>query len=171
MRKSLSKYENPIELHKKSRERLLTAICEVKSNGFTAPGLIPSQKNSSMILHESNYERAFAYFLEFSCGVSKSIEQPVRIQFTNPSGKPASYVPDFLAYYSDKPNFKKLKPTRFKVKTKEYLKKNWRELKPKFLAAMRYFDTQGWRFQIITEIKLKLLMCKVSCTINENGLA
>lgn len=154
MRSAISNYENSFRRHMISRERLLKAIRNVKSNGFTAPGKIPSTKNSSMIQYESGLEKDFAYFLEFSSGIKRFVEQPVKIEFTAPNGKPASYTPDFLAYYSDQPEFKNLKPTLFEVKTRKHLKKNWSELKPKFLAALRYCDTQGWNFKIITEQEL-----------------
>jgi hypothetical protein len=154
MRKRLVKYENAPALHMKLREQFLTSIRDVKSNGFTAPGVIPSRKNKAMVQYESIPERDMAYFLEFSAGVKRFVEQPVKIDYIGPSGKPAHYTPDFLAYFSDNLGPDKIKPTLFEVKTREILKKNWNELKPKFMAAIRYCDTKGWRFKIITEVEL-----------------
>lgn len=154
MRNRLVKYENASLVHMKLREQFLKSIRDVKSNGFTAPGVIPSKKNQAMVQYESIPERDMAYFLEFSSGVRRFVEQPVEIEYINQNGKNASYTPDFLAYYSDQVDFKQIKPTLFEVKTREYLKKNWSEHKPKFMAAMRYCDEQDWIFKIITEVEL-----------------
>lgn len=154
MRKRLVKYENASGLAMNLREQFLKSIRNVKSNGFTAPGVIPSRKNRAMVQYESIPERDMAYFLEFSSAVKRFVEQPVKINYTKSNGKEGSYTPDFLAYYSDKPEFKHLKPTLFEVKTRAYLKKGWKEHRPKYMAALRFCETKGWKFKIITEVEL-----------------
>jgi hypothetical protein len=154
MRKWILKNENPLELHMKSREQVLKAVRKVKGNGFSAPGMIPSKKNKAMVQFESEQEKDFCYFLEFSLGVSRYVEQPVKIEFISPNGKKSSYTPDFLVYYSDDPIYGNKKPTLFEVKARKDIKRGWAKLKPKFLAAMRYCDVMGWKFKIITEVEL-----------------
>lgn len=154
MRKQLVKYENASELAIKMREEFLKSSRTVKSNGFTAPGVIPSRKNKAMVQYESNPERDMAYFLEFSPAVERYVSQPPAITYISEKGKEAIYTADFLAFYHDKPELKNQKPTLFEVKTRQYLKKNWKELKPKFMAALRECDRRGWKFKIITEVEL-----------------
>ena len=137
------------------REDFLKSVRRVKSNGFTAPGVIPSRKNEAMVPYESTPERDMAYFLEFSIAIKRFTAQPVTIPYTNLDGKPANYTPDFLAFYNtDIDAFKNERPTLFEVKTREYIKKDWPNLKNKFVEAMRFCDTKGWRFKIITEVEL-----------------
>lgn len=155
MRKRLVNYENAPELAIKMREEFLKSSRKVKSNGFTAPGVIPSRKNKAMIQYESNPERDMGYFLEFSPAVDRYAPQPPAISYINEAGDEATYTADFMVYYhNDRPEYKDLKPTLFEVKTREYLRRNWKTLKPKFLAAMRECDKRGWKFKIITEVEL-----------------
>lgn len=154
MRIRLVKYENASELAIKMREEFLKSSRTVKSNGFTAPGVIPSRKNQAMIQHESNPERDMAYFLEFCPAVERYVPQPPAIMYVSEKGKEASYTADFLAFYYNKPEDKDQKPTLFEVKTRHYLKTNWKVLKPKFMAAIRECDVRGWRFKIITEVEM-----------------
>jgi hypothetical protein len=41
------------------------------------------------------------------------------------------------------------------VKYRANLKRDWAELKPKFMAALRYADQQGWQFKIVTEREIR----------------
>lgn len=155
MRKSLVKYENASQLAINMREEYLKSVRRVKSNGFTAPGVIPSRKNGVMVQYESIPERDMAYFLEFSTAVKRFTPQPITIDYINLEGNPAEYTPDFLAFYHNEiEEYKNEKPTLFEVKTREYLKKDWKNLKNKYVQTMRFCDTKGWRFKIITEIEL-----------------
>jgi hypothetical protein len=152
MRKWILKYENPLELHMKSREQVLKAVRKVKSNGFTAIGKLPSAKNGAMVQYESSLEEDFASVLEFNIGVIKYVEQPVKIEFKNESGKQCSYTPDFVAFYrKDRQDYKSLPPQLFEVKRRQDIKRSWVDLKPKFIAALKFADKKGWKFKIITE--------------------
>lgn len=155
MRNWLLKSENVFEFHLQSREQVLKAISELESNGLAAPKMIPSKNSKTIKQYESNEERDFSYFLEFATGVAKYVEKPVKIDCVGANGKPASYTPDFLVYYADRPEFKNLKPTLFEVKKRKDIKKGWADLKPKFIAAMKFCDTKGWAFKIMTENELQ----------------
>lgn len=151
MRKWIVKYEKPHEIHMSLREEVLKAVRAVKSNGFTAVGKAASPKNKAMIQFESTLEEDFATILEFNLGVRRYVEQPVKIEFKR-DGKTRSYTPDFLAYYRDDlKGYKDLLPHLFEVKKRAEIKRNWSELKPKFIEAIKYCDSRKWRFKIITE--------------------
>jgi hypothetical protein len=154
MRKVTVVYENPLEIHMKSRERLIKAQRKVKSNGKTVIGKFPSKLNGFPVQFESGLEDDFIAMLEFDRGVKEYFEQPVKITYMD-GGKRRTYTPDFLVYFKENKNSPPKKPILYEVKSRKHIKKNWRTLKPKFLAAMRYCDTQGWRFKIITEKEIK----------------
>jgi len=155
MRKWIVKYKNAAQLAINMREEFLKSVRAVKSNGFTSPGVIPSRKNGSMAQYESIPERDMAYFLEFSSAVKRFTPQPLTLDYINLEGKPAKYTPDFLAFYrTEFEEYKNERPTLFEVKTREFLKKDWRSLKNKYVQTMKFCDTKGWRFKIITEVEL-----------------
>lgn len=154
MRKLTVVYENPLEVYMKSRERLIKAQRKVKSNGKTVIGKFPSKVNGFPVQFESGLEDDFIALLEYDREVKKYFEQPVKIRYMD-GAKKRTYTPDFLVHYKDDTNGNPKKPVLYEVKSRKHIKKNWRTLKLKFLAAMRYCDTQGWRFKIKTEKEIK----------------
>lgn len=154
MRKVTVVYENALELHMKSRERLIKAQRKVKSNGKTVIGKYPSKVNGFTVQFESGLENDFIAMLEYNSQVKEYFEQPVKIMFTE-GGKKRSYTPDFLVHYKQQKNSPSVKPVLYEVKFRKHIKKNWKKLKPKFLAAMRHCDEKGWRFKIITEKEIQ----------------
>jgi hypothetical protein len=46
-------------------------------------------------------------------------------------------------------------PWLCEVKYRADLKKNWPELHPKFLRAIRYAKERGWRFRLVTEKEIR----------------
>ena len=118
-------------------------------------GISFSAKNSAIVSFESTLERDFAYLQEFDLNVFCYEEQPVTIDFTD-NNQFRRYTPDFLvSYRKDLELPRHFKPALVEVKYREDRKKNWKELKPKFLAAMRYADSQGWKFKIMTEVEIR----------------
>jgi hypothetical protein len=71
------------------------------------------------------------------------------------TGKSSHYTPDFLVHFKDNlapPKY--WKPLLVEIKPRYRLYKDWESLRPKFLAARRYANNQGWEFTIITEREL-----------------
>lgn len=156
MRKWTIVYENRLEIYMKSRERVLKAMRTVKTNGVTVVGMFASEKNLASIQFESSLEADFIRMLEFDLNVDRFVEQPVRIKYKDSQGKARIYTPDFLAYFHDRDDGKPYHvPILYEVKYRSHIKKDWKTLKPKLLAAMRYCDEMGWKFQIKTEIEIK----------------
>jgi len=102
---------------------------------------------------ESSLERDFYVLLEFDPLVLRWDPQPVRLQVS--PGLP-SYVPDTLVSYAgdhDRPGSEYR--VLYEIKYRDELKKNWGQLKPRFIAAKRYARSQGWQFRIITEREIR----------------
>lgn len=157
MRKWTAVYENRLETYMKSRERILKAIRKVQNNDNSTIGTYPSLKNFTQVQFESSLEADFIRLLEFDLKVDRYVDQPIKIQYHDKSGKKRSYTPDFIVYFRDDPkkNGAYHCPLLVEVKSRSMIKKNWTELKPKFIAAMRYCDEVGWKFKIKTEKEIK----------------
>lgn len=106
---------------------------------------------------ESTLERDFLIRKEFSRIVLEIIPQPVQIPFTALNGRAYTYTPDFLVYYraEDYPWGEGMRPLLIEVKPREELQENWRDMKPKFKAALRYARLQGWDFRIQDESRIR----------------
>lgn len=125
------------------------------SRNETLRGKMNSKKNGRQHDYESSLEGDFLNILEFDVNVSRYCEQPVTIEYLH-EGVLRQYTPDVLAYYrQDLEPSKKLKPTLYEVKYRSDLKSNWSELRPKFAAALRFADKQGWNFKIMTEMEIR----------------
>lgn len=109
-----------------------------------------------MTAYESRLEHDFMKLVGFDPRVSHYVEQPVKIEFTDATGRPRSYSPDILVtYHPHKDPAQDIKPLLAEIKYRRDLFKNWPDLKPKFRAARRYAREQGWEFRIITEVEIR----------------
>lgn len=62
----------------------------------------------------------------------------------------------------------------YEVKYRSDLRKNWRELKPKFQAALHFCKSHGWHFKLITELEIHTdYLCNVRFLLpyQQNGLS
>ncbi|MBS1682150.1 MAG: TnsA endonuclease N-terminal domain-containing protein [Bacteroidetes bacterium] len=129
----------------------------VRQIGFkhrSVAGLQHNIKNGEKVQFESSLERDFITILNADYCVSEFVEQPMTIRFDDESGRSRSYTPDFLVRYKDDFSIKQL-PTLFEVKYRKDLFQSWKDLKPKFKAAMKYADSRKWKFKIITEKEIR----------------
>ena len=118
-------------------------------------GQLSSSKVGRPPQYESALERDLLMLLDFDDGVEFFCEQPVTIEYLH-EGCVRHYTPDVLAYYrADLAVSSTLRPTLYEVKYRADLRHNWAELKPKFMAALRYADQQGWRFKLVTEREIR----------------
>ncbi len=120
---------------------------------------MPSVKNHTVNQYESSLERDLIYILELDERVVSYVEQPVTIDYEH-EGQQRRYTPDFLVNYhpvaaQTGAAGKQPKPLLVEVKYRDTLREDWKLLKPKFMAAMRYADTQGWRFKLLTEREIR----------------
>lgn len=113
-------------------------------------GLVATDKSETMTAYEGDLERDFMKLLTFDVNVLRYEEQPVKIYFVDADGKERSYTPDILIFYHDGST-----PLLVEIKPRRFIKKNWKQLKPKFRAAIRYAKERGWRFKIISEVEIR----------------
>lgn len=120
-----------------------------KSHLFVT-GIVATDKSEGEAAYEGTLEPRFMKLLIFDRDrVLKFEVQPVTIVYTDDSGKKRRYTPDILVTYRDG-----TKPLLAEIKPRRYLKKNWKELKPKFRAALRHATEMGWRFKIFDETRI-----------------
>jgi len=118
-------------------------------------GQISSTKNERAPQYESALERDLLQILEFDKRVEHYCEQPVTIEYDY-EGAVRHYTPDLLVHYHpDLSLSEPIKPILCEVKYRTDLRQYWTELKPKFLAAHRYADQQGWQFKLMTEREIR----------------
>ena len=105
---------------------------------------------------ESTLERDLMYILKFDINVDKFIDQPVKIEYQDKNGRNRSYTPDILIHYRKDIIPAKHMPTILaEVKYRDDLRKNCKELRPKFKAAIRYAKEHGWQFKILTDREIR----------------
>lgn len=118
-------------------------VRRIKAGYSNLTAKVPSKKLSRFTDAESSLERDFLLLLEHDSNVISFEEQPLTIETAN-----FSYTPDLLVNYKDS-------TILYEVKYRNELYKNWKKLKPKFKAAIKYTKEQNWRFKIITEVELR----------------
>lgn len=119
-------------------------------------GRLASTKNHAAIGFESTLEKDFYLLLEFDRQVESFEEQPITLHYRSDEGQDHRYTPDVLIHYRPDPAGRSsLPPTLCEVKYRHDLSRHWPEYKPKFRAAWRYAQRQGWRFRIITEREIR----------------
>lgn len=105
---------------------------------------------------ESTLERDLMYILRFDINVDKCIAQPVNIEYQGKYGKQRSYTPDVLIYHRKDILPAKNMPTILaEVKYRDDLRKNFKELRPKFKAAIHYAKERGWKFKLLTDREIR----------------
>jgi hypothetical protein len=106
---------------------------------------------------ESSLERDWLLILDFLPEVMSLREQPFTIKY-DWSGKVRRYTPDVVAEYLSASG--KIDVVVYEVKRREYLKKKWQILKPRFKAAVKFCKARGWKFKIVTEKEIRSVMLK-----------
>lgn len=115
-----------------------------------------SFRGETAVPYESTLERDFIIRKEFSPSVLDIIPQPCQIPF-NKNGRKHVYTPDFLVYYRlgnrAYPEFPR--PVLVEVKPEAEWRKHWRDWLPKWKAAYRFAQEQGWAFHIHDESRIR----------------
>lgn len=130
-------------------------VRKIPTSKVALTGVVGGALSQRLHQYESSLERDLIISLEFDRNVESYEEQPIRIDYSV-DGQPRSYTPDFfIRYRDDIEPANKFKPTIIEVKYRSEIKEKWRELKPKFMAALRYADKHGYRFKIMTEVEIR----------------
>lgn len=109
-----------------------------------------SFRGRQSIPYESTLERDFLVRTEFSRLVAEIIPQPVRVPFSSRNGRSYNYTPDFLVSYVGG-----RRPQLVEVKPRDEIQVRWREMKPKFRAALCYARERGWDFRVQDESRIR----------------
>ena len=142
-------------------------IRKIPKNYRNITGIAPCNKAVGIAAYESSLERDFLTLLEFDSNVQHFEVQPIAIEWFDPTGKKHIYTPDVLVHYQNDVII-------YEVKYRSDLRKNWRELKPKFQAALHFCKLQGWHFKLITELEIHTdYLCNVRFLLpyQQNGLS
>lgn len=110
-------------------------------------GKKPSKKTGNSHQFESSLERDYITLLEFDDEVDDYVEQPITIHYLY-GGKERIYTPDFLIIYKPTANRRTLLS---EIKYKSDLLANGDDYNPKFNAAKKFADKNGYQFKVITE--------------------
>lgn len=106
--------------------------------------------------YESTLERDFLTLCAFDYRVSEVHSQPLKIDYVNSAGRRRKYTPDFLVYYhNDAHGIAQQKNTLCEIKPQAKLLNEKSQLAPKFEAATRYAESQGWEFKVFTEAEIR----------------
>ncbi|UUQ67746.1 TnsA endonuclease N-terminal domain-containing protein [Pseudomonas fuscovaginae UPB0736] len=97
-------------------------------------------------------ERDFLSRMDFRKDVLTVLSQPVQLDFVARSGRPYTYTPDYLVHFHAHTH---QRPMLVEVKPAENWRENWRDLLPKWKAALRYAKGRGWGFHIYDESRIR----------------
>ena len=142
-------------------------IRKIPKNYRNITGIAPYNKAVGIAAYESSLERDILTLLEFDTNVQHFEVQPIAIEWFDPVGKKHIYTPDVLVHYQNDVII-------YEVKYRSDLRKNWRELKPKFQAALHFCKSHGWHFKLITELEIHTdYLCNIRFLLpyQQNGLS
>jgi hypothetical protein len=134
---------------RRTSRRKLGQKRKIPPNTRSVTGRRQSQKNDRTVSVESGLEARFAAILEFDPRYHRYEEQ-YPIEYLDGAGKRQEAHPDFLAYFADDGQ----QPLLIDVKFRSEIFRDWKKLKPRFLAARRYALGRGWRYRILTEVEI-----------------
>ncbi|MCE2594114.1 TnsA endonuclease N-terminal domain-containing protein [Motilimonas cestriensis] len=133
------------------------SVRKIPKNYRNLTGLAASNKASKPFF-ESTLERDFLTLLDFDSNVITYDVQPVAVSWQSIENRERNYTPDVLVQYSSNGCIHSSKDTvLYEIKYRSDLKKNWLELKPKFLAAISYAKERNWCFKIMTEVEIRTI--------------
>jgi hypothetical protein len=129
---------------------------KIKPTRRSVSGVV-SFRGETAIPFESTLERDFLLRTEFFTDVLDVIPQPVQVPFIASHGQSYMYTPDFLVYYKlgSKDYRDYPKPVLVEVKPASDWRKHWRKWLPKWKAARRYAQAQGWIFHVVDESRIR----------------
>ncbi|HYD29665.1 MAG TPA: TnsA endonuclease N-terminal domain-containing protein [Azospirillaceae bacterium] len=123
----------------------------IPRNHRSLTGQIASRSQGRPIAFESALERDFALLQIFDPTVESVEEQPVRIEYRAPTGRPSQYTPDFLVSYRTGGSPHRL----VEVKYQAELDRKAERYAACFEAARAFAAERGWAFEVVTEVAIR----------------
>ncbi|MFA6179773.1 MAG: TnsA endonuclease N-terminal domain-containing protein [Candidatus Methylopumilus sp.] len=105
---------------------------------------------------ESSLEQLMMVLLEFDPYVERFDAQPLQIEYKE-DGKLRSYVPDLLIHFKKNSPYhpRRSRPLLCEIKYRSDYVQNFAEIRPKVRQGLRYAKLNQYRFDVITDIKIK----------------
>lgn len=103
----------------------------------------------ALVRYESSLERDMLVLLDADRTVIRVVEQPFTIPYLAPNGRRTSYVPDYFAERTQGRNL------LIEVKYREELQRRWRELRPRFRAAIAFATGDDMHFRIFDDVRIR----------------
>lgn len=97
-------------------------------------------------------ERDFLRRMDFRTDVLAVVSQPLSLDFVARNGRTFTYTPDYLVRFHSQAE---RRPMLVEVKLAEDWRVNWRDYLPKWKAAWRYAQQQGWNFHVFDESRIR----------------
>lgn len=129
-------------------------VRKIPKNYRNVTGVAAAGKSVGPAQFESTLERDFLALLEFSPEVESFEVQPITLKWIDDQGANRSYTPDVLVEFTQSSG---RPPQLCEVKYRADLKKDWPDLHPKFLRAIRYAKSCGRQFRLMTEVEIRTL--------------
>lgn len=129
----------------------------VPPSSVSLTGKVASTKNMRSQHAESLLEADFLRLLESDHRVERFASQAVCIPWVLPTGRRSHYTPDVIVKYTDAELTKNpwRRHTVFEVKPAGVIQAQWKELKPKWIAARRWCRSFGLAFRVVTEARIR----------------
>jgi len=128
-------------------------VRKIPKNYLFVTGGYSSRKNEQMDAFESLLEKDYLLLLDFDDTVEKFETQPVRVPVP---GVPNGYVPDVLIFYlPDADTGIIRRPSLVDVKHSDEVKRNEKKYAPKFAAATRFAESNGWEFAVVDQTQIR----------------
>lgn len=125
-------------------------VRKIKAGYLNTTGGFQSLKLGRFVNAESALEFDLLFQLDLDPEVTWFDEQPLSVGYIDAdTGRARSYTPDALARYKKNGGIEH--QILYEVKHLADLRKDWKELKPKFKAAIHEAKIRGWKFKIVTE--------------------
>ena len=121
----------------------------IRANYLSLTGVVSIQGEAHEF--ESSLERDFLLLLCFDFTVTQVITQYGLPDYFH-EGKSRRYTPDIFVQRRTAGG---LSTTIYEVKYRKDLWQNWTEWRPRYAAANAYCRSQGWRFDIITDVEVR----------------
>jgi hypothetical protein len=133
----------------------MKATRRIKKSATASISRFKSEKTGRIVEAESPVERDLFRTWEFDPNVIDYVQQPLKIPYIGADGKKHNYTPDGRARFKHRPKGAGPNGILVEVKTRTYLRINWRELRPALRAAMTWARANGIVFHIYDKKKIR----------------
>lgn len=128
-------------------------VRKIPKNYRNVTGMAANLKAVGAAAFESTLERDFLTTLAIRPDVDRFEVQPCTIEWFDEFQSRHRYTPDVLVFFNRRREGDN-RPALCEIKYAADVRKNRLDLRPKFLAAIKYACQQNWRFRLITEVAL-----------------